>query len=153
MGWVSVNVPVAVQDDTEQLAGGRHANALLVAQLMKPALHAKNTLPVLTISSTTGHCSKQVRRDGDALLHGLRGHVAAHARAAVDGNDDAALEHKAESCCAVEEFDVGLAFAVLERSGQKPVVGGTWVKGGGRRRGRTKAHFVWSRPTGKAKSS
>jgi hypothetical protein len=119
-GLAPLNVPVAVQDDAEKLAGGCDADALLVAQLVKSALHTKHTLPILTICSATGHCAQQIWRDWDALLHGLRGNVAAHARAAVDGNDNSALEHKAESGSAVKEFDVGFAFAILERGGQKP---------------------------------
>ena len=132
--------PVAVEDDTEQLAGGCNADALLVAQLMQPALHAENALPILAISGASCHCSQQVsghmnvtrgqrersllkvggkRCDREALLHRLRRYVAAHTCSAVDCDDDAALEHETKRCCSVQKLDVGLAFAVLECSGKQ----------------------------------
>jgi hypothetical protein len=53
-------LPVAVKNDAEQLAGSSNANALLVAQFVQPALHAKNALPILTICSAAGHGSQKV---------------------------------------------------------------------------------------------
>jgi hypothetical protein len=52
--------PVAVKNDTEQLAGGSDADALLIAQLVQPALHAEHALPILTVSGAAGHRSQKV---------------------------------------------------------------------------------------------
>ena len=57
-----------------------------------------------------------VRGDRDALLHCLRSDVSTHAGAAVHSDDYSALEHEAEGGGAVQELDVGLTLAVLERS-------------------------------------
>jgi hypothetical protein len=52
--------PVAVENHAEQFASCGNADTLLVAQLMKPALHAQNALPILTVGSASCHGSQQV---------------------------------------------------------------------------------------------
>ena len=56
--------PVAVENHAEQLASSCDADALLVAQLMQPALHAENALPILAVSGTSGHRSQKITAFG-----------------------------------------------------------------------------------------
>ena len=64
---------VRVERVGQQLRGCGHADALLVAQLVEPALHAEVALPEGAVRCAAGHRAEQVRVDLDDLLHALRG--------------------------------------------------------------------------------
>ena len=55
----------------QQLGGGGHGDALLVAQLEEPALPAQVALPELAVRGATGHGAQQEGVDLDHLLHAL----------------------------------------------------------------------------------
>mmetsp|Transcript_26298 Transcript_26298/g.70141 ORF Transcript_26298/g.70141 Transcript_26298/m.70141 type:complete len:267 (-) Transcript_26298:50-850(-) len=95
---------VLVHGVGEQLGRRRHADALLVPQLVQPALHAQVPLPVGTVRRAASHGAEQVRVDLDDLLDGLRRNVGAHRRARVHGDDDALVEFEGEGGGALGEL-------------------------------------------------
>lgn len=86
---------VLVNHVGEQLGGGRHRDALLVAKLVDATLAGQQALPEAAVSGSSGHGAQQVGVDLDHLLYRLRGDVGARRRTGVHGNDDPMLELRA----------------------------------------------------------
>lgn len=83
---------VLVHHVGQELGGGRHRDALLVAELIDATLSGQQALPEAAVGSSSGHGTQQVRVDLDHLLHRLGGDVGAGRGPGVHRHDDAMLE-------------------------------------------------------------
>ncbi len=64
------HILVRVDHVGQDLGRAGHRNSLLVSQLVDATLLGQDTLPELTVGSTTGHRAQQVRVDLDDFLDG-----------------------------------------------------------------------------------
>lgn len=83
---------VLVHHVGQQLRGGRHRDALFVAQLVDTALTGEQALPETAVCGASGHGPQEVRVDLDHLLHRLRGDVGARRGPRVHRHDNSMLE-------------------------------------------------------------
>lgn len=111
---------VAVDQVGEDLAGGRHADAALVTELVQTALHAQPGEPVLAIGSTTGHGAEEDAVDLDDLLDGLRGDPVAGGGSRIGSDDDAALKAEGEGCGTVGDLDGTVGVGTVVGCGAEP---------------------------------
>lgn len=104
----------------EELRRGRDRDALLVPELVQPALHAEVPLPEGAVGGAPRHRPQEEWVDFDDLLDGTGRDVRAHGRAGVDAHDDAAVELEREGRRALGEFD-GLAHVAVAAGGGEVV--------------------------------
>lgn len=96
---------VAVDEVGEDLAGGGHADAALVSELVQAALHAQPGEPVLAVGGATGHGAQEDAVDLNHLLDSLRGDPVAGRGSRVGSDDDAALEAERQGRGSVGDLD------------------------------------------------
>ena len=111
---------VRVDQVRQDLAGGGHADAALVPQLVKPALHAQVRQPVLAVGCAARHRAQQAVVDLDHLLDRLRRDPVAGCRTRVGAHDDAALEAEGECGGTVSDLDRAVGVLVVICHGPEP---------------------------------
>lgn len=114
---------VAVHEVGKDLAGGGDADAALVTELVKTALHAQPREPVLAVGGATGHGAEKDRVDLDDLLDRLRRDPVAGRGSRIGGDDDAALEAEGERGCAVGDLDGAVGVGAVVGSSTEPLGG------------------------------
>lgn len=100
------HAPVLHDRVGEELGGGRHGDALLVAELVEAALDAKVPLPEGAVRGAARHGPEQVRVDLDHLLDGARGNVGPLRGARVHGHHDAVVELEGQRGGALGELEL-----------------------------------------------
>jgi hypothetical protein len=111
---------VAVDKVREDLAGSGDADAALVSELVKTALHAEPGEPVLAVGSTTGHGAEEDAVDLDDLLDGLGGDPVAGSGSRIGSDNDAALEAEGERGGSVGDLDGAVGVGAVIGGSAKP---------------------------------